>query len=299
MQRLLLSLALSSAACGPVIADLETEPDVGSDVDTDADTDDELEPRFGPDEVGGGRPVEVLRPDDYDGVEPLPLVILLHGYTNSPEFVDDWLRMSDRVDGDRFFLLVPEGLRDAAGQPHWNWYDPNGPDDEAYLVGLIDEMQEGWRVDPDQVVVVGHSNGGFMSYRLACEHADRVSAIVPIAGLLADPPDACQPSEAVSIVHVHGTWDAVVPYGGNPFFGPGAEEITQDLAARFSCEAGEADSRRDLVKPDGFDTEVTLYDVCEDGATVQLWTIRGGSHLPQWRAGVAEQILDEVLDSEP
>ena len=47
---------------------------------------------------------------------------------------------------------------------------------------MITAIEGAVTVDPQRIYVVGHSNGGFMSYRLACTRADRIAAIVSLAG---------------------------------------------------------------------------------------------------------------------
>jgi membrane protein implicated in regulation of membrane protease activity len=55
-------------------------------------------------------------------------------------------------------------------------------DDSTYLHRLLDAVKSAYRVDPTRVYFVGHSNGGFMAYRMACEHATEITAIVSLAG---------------------------------------------------------------------------------------------------------------------
>ncbi len=64
------------------------------------------------------------------------------------------------------------------------------------------------------------SNGGFMSNRLACDHAEVFAAIAPIAGTLGVGV-SCNPSRPVSVLDAHGTSDAVVPYNGGDVRGRG------------------------------------------------------------------------------
>ena len=66
-------------------------------------------------------------------------------------------------------------------------------------------------VDPYRIYVAGHSNGGFMSYRLACTHADRIAAIVSLAGATFDTPADCSPTEPVAVLQIHGTADDTCP----------------------------------------------------------------------------------------
>ena len=84
---------------------------------------------------------------------------------------------------------------------------------------MVEEVAAEHAVDRRRVYVVGFSNGGFMSYRLACDHADRIAAIVSISGATYADPDRCAPSEPVAVLEVHGTDDRTIPYDGGMWFG--------------------------------------------------------------------------------
>ena len=91
-------------------------------------------------------------------------------------------------------------------------FEHKNPDDVAYIGGLIDDISRDWPVDKNQVFVLGHSNGGYMAYRMACERADVIAAIGSLAGNASSMPSACTPSQPVGVVHMHGTIDDIVPY---------------------------------------------------------------------------------------
>ncbi|MEN9643843.1 MAG: hypothetical protein RL238_512 [Actinomycetota bacterium] len=85
-------------------------------------------------------------------------------------------------------------------------------DDVAFIDALIDEMMADHHIDADRVYVVGHSNGGFMAYPLACELSDRIAAVgLQAGGLMVD---TCAPERPVSLLHVHGRDDTNVPLDG-------------------------------------------------------------------------------------
>lgn len=95
-------------------------------------------------------------------------------------------------------------------------------------------------IDPGRVFVTGMSAGGFMANRLACDRADVVAAVAPVAGTLGSNV-GCGPSRPVAVMEIHGTADPVVPYGGGPMVGRGGPidiVAAPELASRWRAIDG-------------------------------------------------------------
>lgn len=297
----LLFLVLMLAGCaapGPSGDDDDSAP-VGDDDDdsTPADVRAEWPP---PEQLGGDRPAALRVPDAYDGWQAMPLVVLLGGFWNLASDLDGWLDMSGRVDTDEFLLLLPDGTIDPDGAPFWNATDTccdfygSGVDDAGYLRGLIDEAVARLSVDTDRVVLLGHSNGGFMAYRMACEPDSPVTALVSIAGSGWLDPDDCEASHPVSVLQVHGELDDVVLFDGDAD-APGALELLARWAERAGCSGGlQEDPARREYADEGIENETiaSSYGGCAAGLAVDLWLMEGSDHYPEFRAGFAAAALD-------
>jgi len=141
---------------------------------------------FDPVPFGGSRPVSLYVPSAYTGA-PLPLVILLHGYSANGGEEDLYLNMKSTAEAKSVFYMHPDGTLDASGNRYWNATDAccdfakTGVDDSTYLSGLVAEIETRYAIDTKRVYFVGHSNGAFMSYRMACDHADIVTGIMSLA----------------------------------------------------------------------------------------------------------------------
>jgi polyhydroxybutyrate depolymerase len=226
-----------------------------------------------------------------------------------------------RVASDRGFVFAaPDGTVDSDGNQFWNAtdvccdLDHAGVDDAGYLADLIDEIDAVANIDPKRVYLVGHSNGGFMSYRMACEHADAVAAIVSLAGATFVEPDDCQPSEPVAVLQIHGTADDVIAYDGgelsdvvDPSGGtlryPGARATAAAWAGYDGCrpELMETEETVDvdaLIDGQSGRAEATVARTsgCEPGGHVELWTIPDGGHVPSVSGAFAERVVDFLLD---
>ena len=141
-------------------------------------------------------------------------------------------------------------------------------------------------IDPLRIHVVGRSNGGFMAYRLACEHADLVASIIVICGGFYKEFKAeegrCRPSAPVSVLHVHGTRDHLIPYACY------AEQATADWALKVNgCSPAAVSWSEHARAPTSHAwgsrsgaAIVQRYAECPGGAEVELWTAPNVHHCP-------------------
>jgi polyhydroxybutyrate depolymerase len=223
---------------------------------------------------GGSRPVTVRVPAGYDAAKPAPLVILLHGYGVSGLVQDIIFHTSGYADTGGYFFAAPDGTVDSQARHFWNAtddccdYDGSGVDDVGYLKGLIHEIEGAYAIDPKRVYLIGHSNGGYMAHRMACDDAVDVAAIVSVAGATFQDQTKCNPSGPVNVLEIHGDADPDVLYDGSTAAGdvyPGAVETVNDWAAKNGCL-----------------TPFAKFPACPPGGDVELWTIHGGGHVPNW-----------------
>lgn len=235
------------------------------------------------------RPYGLKVPNGYDEATPTPLVMVLHGYGASGFVQSAYFGMLDLVDSEGFLLAYPDGTIDSEGKPFWNAtdgccdFDGSGVDDVGYLTAVLDDVAAFYNVDPKRVYLVGHSNGGFMSYRMACDRAPRIAAIVALAGVTWLDPARCAPTEPVSILHLHGDLDADIDYAGSPTYPSAA--VTVELWAGYDGCTGALAPGTDLdlvPQLDGAETRVEETAGCPAGRAVNLWTIEGGGHIPQF-----------------
>ena len=185
---------LTMPGCGSDLA-VPGTPDSGT---PDASTPDSGTPDAGmpdagmlPTTVGGDRPAKVFIPEDYDAAKSYPLVILLHGFGATGAAEDLVFRLGRQVTDKQFLFVLPDGTKNSNGARFWNATDAccaatpaeRQVDDVAYLRGLVSEMEAHFSVDAKRVYFVGHSNGGFMSFRMACDASDIVTAIASLAAV--------------------------------------------------------------------------------------------------------------------
>jgi polyhydroxybutyrate depolymerase len=243
------------------------------------------------------RPVQVFVPGSYASGQPL--VVGLHGYTSSGAELESYFRIEPQAQQRGFVYAIPEGTLDRRGDRFWNATDAccgahdGEVDDSAYLSKVIVAVREAYGVGP--VYLIGHSNGGFMAHRMACDHADQITAIASLAGAGWLDPDACDPSGPVGVLQVHGDADTSIRYEGGTIAGvayPGAERTISDWQVRNACEttAGTATLDLDRAEP-GAETTTSGY-TCPGGVRVELWRMAGSGHVPALSDGFTPALLD-------
>jgi polyhydroxybutyrate depolymerase len=265
--------------------------------------------------VGGDRLVTVHVPPGYDPSRPAPLLILLHGYSSDGKSHDAYFHLGSLAKERGFLYAYPDGTIDSTGNRFWSAtdaccdFDRTGVNDVAYLDSLITEVEAKLNVDPKRIDIVGHSNGGFMSYRYACAHADRVAAIISLAGATFANPADCAPVAPVAALQIHGTADDTVGFSGGSLTGlgsgrpmasyPGAEATVATWGRYDGCDdTPVATSERVDVDADigsaGQPDEATItrWSGCRPGGAVELWTIPGGGHAPNLSEAFPKAALD-------
>lgn len=248
--------------------------------------------------IGGRlRPATLIRPRDYVVGTPIPVVILLHGYNGHSGAIDRYFGISRRVNRDQFAVILPEGTRNLSGQRFWKATDfccdywDYDPDDVGYLNSLYE--QAAYYVATDGVYVLGFSNGGFMAYRMACESMPGLKGIVSLAGTTFHDPNRCAGATPIPVLHLHGTNDSTVWYRGGfrrseagDFHYPGAPEAVERWAVRAGCDVDAAQNLEPIDLVLNLPEEETLplrYEAnCGDGIRLELWTIDGGPHVPNF-----------------
>jgi polyhydroxybutyrate depolymerase len=295
---LLALLAFAVAACGGA-ADAEgpggAEERVGAA--------DESVPAPAVEGVEGGTTVEAQHELEVDGmdrryltyapaalpIEHVPVVVFLHGGVGSGVQLAESAEVREHADVDGYLAVLPDGTTNDEGRFRtWNGGRCCGPavandvDDVGFLEAVLDDVAAQWDVDPDRVFVAGHSNGGIMANRLACELPDRVAAIGVVAGSLEVPCDEGMPT---SVLYVHGDADTNHPIEGgageDSIAGVEFTSVSDSLATWVEVDGCDPVGEEDL----GAEISTTRWTGCDDGTEVQLQVVHGAPHA--WPGGSA------------
>ncbi len=234
--------------------------------------------------------------------EKVPLVVVLHGLGGSSESIARSSNIADFAERVKIAWVAPDGSRDTMGRQYWNAgasccdFDDAAVDHVSALRSFVTRTIAERPIDPKRVYFVGHSNGGFMAHRIACELGELVAGVVSIAGAGPKPGETCPAAGSVRVLEVHGDVDPIVNIDGGPLFADArypasisAAQTVADWAKRYECKptpkaAGTLDFDAKLP---GEETRVTRYEGCKRGA-VELWTVTGGDHYVGFRSPALE-----------
>jgi polyhydroxybutyrate depolymerase len=217
-------------------------------------------------------------------------------------------RLSDK---EGFIVVYPDGI-----EKHWNDGRENVSyrahqekiDDVGFLSALIDHLDKERDIDKRRVYVTGISNGAMMSFRLACELSEKITAIAPVSGAM--PKDlVCSPSRSVSVLVISNKEDPMVPWEGGEIrlgrqrFGGvlSVDESVRLWVHHNQCSSSPVNTLEpDRDPKDGTRVRREEYGQGKGGTEVILYAIEGGGHtwpgghqyLPAWIIGKTSRDID-------
>lgn len=229
---------------------------------------------------------------------PAPTVFVLHGGGGTAERIRRATAMHEAGKREGFVTVYPQGLanqwNDARNSPVVIAKQGGaGADDVGFLRALVAHLVSIGLSDPGRVHVTGLSNGGMMTFRLACEAADVFAAFVPVIANLPEPAEQdCRPSRPVPMMVMNGTVDRLILWDGGPVAGmfPGDRGRTLSTSrtmALFAALNGCAAESLNQIGDSGTDPVVTLtvhrYAGCTDDVDLRLYAFLGMGH--RWPGG--------------
>lgn len=168
----------------------------------------------------------ILETPDGPVMGPMPLVLLLHGHLGTaagtlglaglPLPLSAWVPIVDR---EHVLVVALQGVK--GRDRHTGWHDCRQDttvtpltDDVAFADAVVKQLVDKGLADAHRVYVMGMSNGGMMSYRLALEMQPSPAAIAAVSASMAAHSDCHGTPHPVSVMIINGTGDPILPYGG-------------------------------------------------------------------------------------
>jgi poly(hydroxyalkanoate) depolymerase family esterase len=251
----------------------------------------------------GTRAYKLYVPSQYRG-QPLPLIVMLHGCTQSPDDFAAGTRMNLCAEEYNCFVAYPEQAASANVSKCWNWFRPGdqirGQGEPALIAGLTRQVMSDYSVDEERVYAAGLSAGGAAAAVLAAAYPDLYAAIGVHSGLACgvarDVPSAfaamrqSQPaarrrsdnnlsgrggySRIVPAIVFHGDQDTTVhPNNGDQVIAQLQEVL--DTKVKATVERGRVPGGRTYTR--------TVHCDTADQPIFEQWVIHGAGHA--WSGG--------------
>jgi len=223
---------------------------------------------------------EIYVPASYSGDKEYSLIFGLHGTGGRGRDFRQF-GFEGMAEEMNFIMVYPDGFNG-----DWNILPgiKTDFDDVGYFRELIEIFSSLYNIDSRRIYITGFSLGGFMSYRLAYDLSDSISAIAPASGLFYKPQGMGKSDLSVSILHQHAVNDFNVPYLGDPIYDNpmGVAEIL----AYWRSVSGVSDKPVKRLSRNGIET--TKWQNTEGTTEISLIEHPSGGH--GWLPGATEQI---------
>jgi polyhydroxybutyrate depolymerase len=209
----------------------------------------------------------------------MPLMINFHGFGgNASDYaqnIGEYNGLNTTANENNFIVVYPQAVIGPKGSTYWTPGD-NGienirQNDVYFTKELISEIASIYNLDKNRVYAVGFSNGGMMSYSLACLGAEFIAAVGIMSGISISG-DCETPNISTSIIHFHSTEDNILPYEGNR-----AYQAVLDVINSWINFNGIPNSSQ--ITTELNDGRVTRYDYTggNDGSSFVLYKINSSS----------------------
>jgi len=228
-------------------------------------------------------------PPNYYESSGFSLVIAMHGGGGDANQFETTSKLTEKANASNFIVVYPEGVKSTGpiAARTWNaggcceYARDNNINDVKFISQLIDKLTASYKINAKKVYATGHSNGGMLSYRLACEVPDKIAAIAP-SGCTMMVTQPCNPSRPVPVLHMHSVLDTKVPYQGGigltgVYYHP-LDSVMNVWSLKNNCV-----NPSQIIINNG-DYKLTKWSSCSGNVTIEYYLTQDGGH--GWPGGL-------------
>ena len=240
----------------------------------------------------------VSYPENISDEESIPLIINMHGFGGSALSQRYNSEMDQFAHEQGIAVVYPQGLVNSIGYTSWNvgtYWDFSNLDDVGFIESMINKINDDFNIDLDRVYACGMSNGGYMSYELACELEDKIAAFGSVTGnfmLNNSSGQLCEFTREIPFIHFHGTSDSVVDYYPPSFDG----SLTVFESADFWIEYNQFN----IESIEDLNNNVEIYNFSNNNSNsiFKHYKVYGGGHdwfKENWGFHTSSELIDFFL----
>jgi polyhydroxybutyrate depolymerase len=223
-------------------------------------------------------------PSPYDAKKPIPVVVVLHGWTATAALAEVYTEMKREAESQGFIAVFPDGIGKGWNAGFINLTGRKGaePNDVKFISDVLDHLEKEFNIDRAREYVCGHSNGAFMTNYIGAKLSGRLAAIGSVAGTIGSKTENIpDPDSPISVILIHGKRDNMVAYkvGDKALYtGVGAEESAEWWAQKDGCSP----SPTTTTSKDG-NVTIERFGGGKGDVEVELVSISNGAH--SWPGG--------------
>jgi poly(hydroxyalkanoate) depolymerase family esterase len=255
--------------------------------------------------AAGTRGYKLYVPAGYTG-QIVPLIVMLHGGTQTANDFASATRMNQLAERDTFLVAYPEQARSANGMMFWNWFQPgdqrNGAGEPSLIAGITRQIMGAYSVDAGRAYVAGFSAGGAMAAVMASTYPDLYAAAGVHSGLpyraAHDIPSAFEamrigaplpsrlPANGIPLIVFHGDLDTIVdPVNADRLVDYGLRTTASASGRAWTSQHGTTSSRGQVTG--GHHYTRTVYQDLSGETVVEQWIIHQAGHA--WSGGTPHE----------
>ena len=205
------------------------------------------------------------------GVSNPPFVLNIHGYNMDAASEQSYTQMDKVADREKFIVVYPNAINKS--------WDMSGANDFTFLMAIIDSVDKKYKIDRNRIYSCGFSQGGFMTFNLACRYSDIFAAIAPTSGNMSG---TCTLKRPLSMRLTFGTNEGFT--GGTAAF---MANVTKWLDLCNCPKTPVVTRPYPSSNPNSVVTRL-YYGPCDQGTEVIADSIRTGQH--EWPMNTSDRI---------
>jgi polyhydroxybutyrate depolymerase len=196
------------------------------------------------------------------GIDHPPVVFFVHGAGGYGTYFEGATKGDPLADREKFIAAYPSATRD---HEKGTWQDMSGTTNYAFFKAILDTLDARYKIDRTRIYMTGFSQGGFISFAMACNYADVFAAVAPSSG---HSPANCAPKRPVPVFMTFGSLENI----------PSFLKDRDAWVKLNKCTSAEKITKPFPASNPRSKAALSTYTSCDQGVSVLMDSISGQDH---------------------